>query len=194
MIDITDLDRLIAERAITRVLLTYARAVDRQDWDLLRTVFHPDAVDDHGPYVGDVEGLIAFLRHEMASVDSATHAIANILIDHVDGRTARVETTAAAVHRHTRRDGGLVDLTFCVRYLDRVEERDGSWRIAHRVVVVDRSRIDAVVRGADLADAYTRGRSDREDPSYAEPSPGGRAARRAPPRRTHRPARGRPAV
>lgn len=166
MIDITDLDRLLAERAITGVLLTYARAVDRQDWDLLRTVFHPDAIDDHGPYVGGVDGLVDFLRREMAQVDSATHLIGNVLVDHLDADTAQVEATATAVHRHTGRDGGLVDLTFSVRYLDRVERREGRWAVASRVVVIDRSRIDPVVRGAGLADGFVRPAPGRADPSY----------------------------
>lgn len=161
---------LLAEQAIIRVLLTYARAVDRQDWALLRTVFHPDATDDHGPYTGGVDGLVTFLQEEMGQVDSATHSIGNVLIDHLDAVTAQVETYATAVHRHTRRDGGLVDLTFSVRYLDRLEARDDVWRIACRAVVVDRSRIDPVIRGADLADGFLSGRADRQDPSYADRS------------------------
>lgn len=33
--------------AIENVLGTYCRAIDRLDLELLRSVYHPDAVDDH---------------------------------------------------------------------------------------------------------------------------------------------------
>lgn len=159
-------ERVLAEHQIRALLVTYARAVDRRDWDLLRTVFHPDATDDHGPYRGDVDGLVAFLADEFASVDSATHALSQVWCDHLDADTVRTETVATATHRHTRRDGSLVDLVFAVRYLDRFERRDGRWAIADRLVVVDRTRMEPVGAGAHLADAFVRGRPDDADPSH----------------------------
>jgi hypothetical protein len=38
-----ELQHLIDEREIVRVALTYCRALDTCDWDLLATVFVPDA-------------------------------------------------------------------------------------------------------------------------------------------------------
>jgi len=159
------LSRMSAECEIRDVLATYAHAVDRQDWELLRTAFHPDAFDDHGPYRGDVDGLVQFLRAEFARVETSTHTLGQVWCHHHDVATVNAETVASAVHRHVRRDGSLVDLTFAVRYLDRFERRDGRWAIARRLVVVDRSRIDPVCRGADLASAFVRGRTDGRDPS-----------------------------
>lgn len=160
------LSRMSAEFEIQRVLATYARAVDRQDWALLRTAFHPDAHDDHGPYRGDVDGLVDFLRGEFARLESSTHMVGQVWCAHHDVDTVSAETAATAVHRHVRRDGSLVDLTFAVRYLDRFERRGGRWAIARRLVVVDRSRIDPVRGGADLASAFVRGRTDERDPSH----------------------------
>lgn len=160
------LSRMLAECEIRHVLATYARAVDRQDWELLRTAFHPDEYDDHGPYRGDVEGLVDFLRGEFAGLESSTHSLGQVWCQHDDVHTVSAETVATAVHRHVRRDGSLVDLTFAVRYLDRFERRDGRWAIARRLVVVDRSRIDPVTEGADLAHAFLRGRTDERDPSH----------------------------
>ena len=47
-----DVEELIARQEITDVLHRYCRAVDRRDPDLLRSVYHPDATDDHGVYAG----------------------------------------------------------------------------------------------------------------------------------------------
>ena len=41
------LQRLLDEDAIKKVHLRYCRAIDRRDFDLLRTCYHPDAEDDH---------------------------------------------------------------------------------------------------------------------------------------------------
>lgn len=159
------LARLLAEDEVRHLLATYARAVDRHDWDLLRTVFHPDARDDHGAYRGGIDGLVDYLDDAMSSVLSATHALAQVRCDHLDADTVDAETVATAVHRHVRRDGSLVDLTFAVRYLDRVVRRDGRWAISRRVVVVDRSRLDPVVAGDDLAAPFVRGAAGDADPS-----------------------------
>lgn len=55
------LQRLLDEAEIREVMCRGARAIDRLDMELLRSCYHPDAVDDHGVYVGDVEGFIAFV-------------------------------------------------------------------------------------------------------------------------------------
>lgn len=157
--------RLVDEQEIRHLLLTYARGVDRRDWDLMRSAFHPDAHDRHGPYEGDIEGLIVFLDAALADVESTMHLVGNILIEFADEDTARVETYALAMHREFRKDGTPVDLRFGVRYVDRVERRD-RWAIADRLVVIEWSRADDVVRGEGIAEQFVRGSRDRSDPSY----------------------------
>jgi len=41
------LEELVARNAITEVLYRYCRGVDRRDWELLRSCYHPEAQDDH---------------------------------------------------------------------------------------------------------------------------------------------------
>ena len=50
--EITALRRLLDRQAITECVHRYARGLDRRDTDLLRSAYHPDAVEDHGQYVG----------------------------------------------------------------------------------------------------------------------------------------------
>src|SRR5262245_42303050 len=47
-----DLERLLDERAIRRRLVDYCRGIDRCDAELVASVYHPDATDDHGSFKG----------------------------------------------------------------------------------------------------------------------------------------------
>ena len=55
-----DLELLLAERAIQRVLTSYSRGVDRHDFELVRSYYWPDGTDDHGSFVGGVDDFITF--------------------------------------------------------------------------------------------------------------------------------------
>ena len=45
-----ELDLMLAEWAIQRVLTSYSRGVDRFDFGLVRSCYWPDGTDDHGSY------------------------------------------------------------------------------------------------------------------------------------------------
>ena len=53
--DKDQLQYLLDRQAIADVLVTYSRAIDRLDRDLLISVYHPDAIDDHGVFIGTRE-------------------------------------------------------------------------------------------------------------------------------------------
>ena len=55
------LDDLIDREQIRDVIYRYARGVDRRDYELVRSCYHPNATDDHGSYKGDVDGFITWL-------------------------------------------------------------------------------------------------------------------------------------
>ena len=128
-----ELRRLLDERAIRRLLLEYCRGVDRCDREMIAGVYHPDAVDDHGGYVGTGEGFadyaVARLR---GSYDATLHVLGDSLFDWVDDDAAEVETYVLAQHRI---DDPPSIVHFGGRYLDRFERREGRWGIAERVVV-----------------------------------------------------------
>ena len=44
------LELLLAERAISRVLHSYSRGADRCDLELMRSCYWPDGTDDHGSH------------------------------------------------------------------------------------------------------------------------------------------------
>ena len=158
---------LLDEAAIKKVHLRYCRAIDRRDWDLLRSCYHPDAIDDHGAgeYVGGVEGLIEYCKKGTLNFLSTTHLTGNQLVE-VAGDIAWAEHYARAFHRvPAGSDGVAKDLVCNARYIDRFERRNGEWRIAKRVIIVDSERVDPV-RESWTDPAQFRGRRDGTDPSY----------------------------
>ena len=50
-----------------------------------------------------------------------------------------------------------------IRYVDRFEKRDGEWRIADRMVVLDSERIDPVT---SISAPLSNPQFGRPDPSY----------------------------
>ncbi len=82
---------LIDKQEITEVLYRYARAVDRKDFDRVADCYFPDAIDNHGGYIGTVAGLIEDMKSRHATIDSSLHYVTNVLID-LDGDTADVES------------------------------------------------------------------------------------------------------
>lgn len=159
------LDELLAKQEIRDTLMTYCRGIDRLDATLLESVYHEDATDDHGGYSGDARGFIAWVIPLLRGFDSTMHFLGNSLIS-VDGDTAHSETYAIAYHRRTADGGGKEDWTIALRYVDRFEQRNGAWKISHRVCVFEWQRIDPVLDGAELRQRII-GRRDATDPVYS---------------------------
>ena len=77
---------------IQELLYRYARACDRKEWKLLRTVFTPDAYLDYtsaGCPAGSRDEVCAFLENALSTMPMTQHFISNIEIE-LDGDRARV--------------------------------------------------------------------------------------------------------
>jgi hypothetical protein len=137
-----ELQRLIDESAIRDLLAKYPRALDRQDNALLASLFHPDAIDDHGHYNGPATGFVEWMKRGARPGVHWTHHNGTQIIE-MDGDVAQVETYCIALCRDDAAgtEGYARETFLRVRYLDRVEKRDGQWKIAHRRVVFSPSRI-----------------------------------------------------
>lgn len=135
--ELARLRSLLDKDAIRDVLSRYARGIDRIAPDLVRSVYHADAIDIHGTFRGDRDEFAE--RSSRISPDNLCghHAMTHSHIE-LEGDTARVETyfihhfERFARKRNEVRAGVMVG-----RYLDRMERRAGEWRIAVRRVVVD---------------------------------------------------------
>ncbi len=159
---------LISKEAIREKLYQYCRAIDRNDKELLRDCYHPDAMDYHGIFEGQASEFVNLDADTvMPGLKVLQHSISNILIE-LDGHIARVESYVFAYHSIETEDGSH-DLLVGGRYLDRFELREGAWRIAVRRCVFDWARYDrATVDWSNgmFAGLRPRGRRDRSDPLY----------------------------
>ncbi len=163
---VDDLQRLLDERVIRRRLLEYCRGIDRCDAELVASVYHPDATDDHGSFVGlgrdFAEYAVARLR---AAFEATLHFLGDSLIDFESDDVARVETYVLAQHRSGTGDDGPFLVAFGGRYVDRFERRDGEWRIADRVCIREWDA-RAAIELAFPVGRFTEGRRDRSDLAY----------------------------
>lgn len=154
-----ELQALLDKQACAEVMITYCRAIDHLDETLLRSVFHPDSFHHHGfegpsshPDGKAGGDFVAYAFGVLASHTHTHHQLGNILIElEPDGTTAFTEAYFTAYHRMRAKSDPRAatnawdtEMDFWVggRYLDRMEKRNGSWKIAYRVGMTDWTRIE----------------------------------------------------
>lgn len=147
-------------------LVRYCRGMDRFDRDIIRSAYHPDALDDHGDYVGGVDG---FIDHYFAYHTHYQHRTMHNLGNHtceIEGDTAHCETywTFTTVNREKPVHGRATG-----RYIDRLEKREGQWKIAARICVINGgdNMIDPDGALGDMN--FVPSTRDKSDPSYMRP-------------------------
>jgi hypothetical protein len=152
---------------IQQTLYRYCRAVDRGDEALLRSVYHPGAVDRHGAFQGTGEAFAAMLASSMDRAPRVgQHHITNILIE-LDGDTANVESYFLALHPlGDIASGEASHAPVAGRYLDRFEQRGGAWKIADRTVVLDWSATPVAWSPWAARADYPQGGRGEGDPSH----------------------------
>ena len=104
------------------------------------------------------------------AVEATHHQLGPVSIE-LAGDVAFVETYFTSHHRFGEAPppGGRAheDRVAGGRYVDRFERRDGAWRIAERIGVMDFLRYDPPSdRGFWDGPSEQRGRRDRSDPVY----------------------------
>jgi hypothetical protein len=165
-----ELQQLIDRQQIHDCIVRYCSGVDRFDREMVRGVYHPDAMDDHGAFVGTADEFIdwAFAYHAKYQ-----HHHKHYVLNHrceLDGDTAHTETYW--IFSGKNRVGPDLSLSGG-RYLDRFEKRDGKWAIAARKCVIEwNSSLAELPMPQQNLDAYAATGvplRDRNDPSYQRP-------------------------
>lgn len=164
------LQQLLDRDDIWQVLVRYGRGLDRLDSELTRSCYHPDAIEDHGHFIGGRDDFIQWANAVTERFVSTQHALLNHFCD-LDGDDAYTETYfqfvgVAAQAPHLLSHG---------RYIDHFQRRSGEWRIAERVTIVE-SHFDlsdehyaTIMPPAYGPDEVCPASRDKSDVSYHRP-------------------------
>lgn len=162
------LQELLDKQACIELVYRLARAIDRCDEALLRSLFHPDATDDHGGFQGTAAQFVDWVLPVLAGMNRTQHCIANVLIE-LHGDVAYGESYFTAHHVLPQTEGPDIYMVAAGRYLDRFERRDDVWRFAHRQACYDWNAAAPATDSwnRDAAGAWTFGTRGPTDKSYA---------------------------
>ncbi|MDO8877852.1 MAG: nuclear transport factor 2 family protein [Pseudolabrys sp.] len=136
---------------------------DQGRWDELLETFHPDGSIAvtwfKGPFAEFVE---ASKRAAVNAKSLSKHQIGWPLVS-LKGDRAIAETSISILGRQTL-SGILVDNVSYGRFLDRLQKRNGQWRIAERVAIYEKDRLDPVVP----SEAFERFMTETDFSNYPE--------------------------
>jgi len=164
-----DVQYLKDRLAILDCIAALSRGTDRHDRDLMTAAFYDDGWDAHGTTV--VQGPDFAVRMNETHAAGSQQTLHNITTHtcEIDGDTAHAESYVMGAILNP--DGATARL-LCGRYVDRLERRDGVWRIAVR-----HSTVEVAMTGdASLLQTpyfrefhFSRGTRDTSDLSYRRP-------------------------
>jgi len=163
------LEQLLDKQDIIECLGRFSRGMDRFDREIYLSAFHPDAVMAAGPFVGSAADCYdwAMPMHEAGQI-ATHHNLLNTTIE-IAGDVAHTETYYLFVGRNRDESNWIAG----GRYIDRLERRDGAWRIALRTNAIEWSGMVPTmgIPFADVPDIHGNGAParSRQDPSYQRP-------------------------
>jgi ketosteroid isomerase-like protein len=155
--------------AIADCIANHARGCDRHDAELLTSTYHDDGVDEHGTTInpGPEYATWANAVHAATS-ESHLHNITTHTCE-IDGDVAHADSYVLVT---MLTPDGKTATVMCGRYVDRLERRDGAWKIALRRATVELAfTADASLLQSKYfkEQGYIKGTRDHTDPSYARP-------------------------
>jgi hypothetical protein len=150
--------------ALRRLVTAYARAIDRRDFPLLRSLYHDDARDHHGAaFDGGIDGYIGHVRNALSAYEATVHYVLQTAFV-IDGDHAEGEVHKINWHRTHGPDAE--EVTTGSRSLDHYARRDGDWRFLSRRIVNDWTRRQPVDCTAVDPSQAPPGRAGAEDLSF----------------------------
>ncbi len=163
------LEMMLDRQDIVDCLTRFSRGMDRFDRDCFLSAFWPDGTMAAGPFVGSPAECWdwAVPMHEAGQV-ATHHNLLNITCE-IDGNNAHTETYYLFVGRNRDATNWIAG----GRYVDRLERRDGEWKIALRTNAIEWSGMVPTmdIPFADVLDMHRNGIAarSREDISYRRP-------------------------
>ncbi|MRD49012.1 hypothetical protein GHT07_17180 [Caenimonas koreensis DSM 17982] len=172
-------ERIADRLRIQDLVYRWCRAVDRLDKQGMLDIFWPGAIDSHGPYIGPAEGLVDWILVRHQPIATSSHFVGNLLIEFASEDVALVETYVRTIQQYPPEakqqlaqltggsagdEGTAMDMFTSSRYLDRVERRNGEWRVARRDLVQDWKQIqDVKYKALQPREGWIIGKRDGSD-------------------------------
>jgi ketosteroid isomerase-like protein len=169
VVDEAKLALMLARDELHQLVTAYCRAVDRADYEALRSLYHPDATDSHGSFsTGGVEQFIGQLQAAEPYVLVSQHNITttNFVIE---GDTGRGEIYCLVFHTFAGPKNDI-DVIIGGRYLDTYTKHDGRWKFIQRTIVADwayQNDPSQVNFGHPSTRGSLRGKPGQADPSIS---------------------------
>ncbi len=167
------LQNLLDKQAIMDLLNAYCQASDRHDHEKLRSLYHHDATDDHGPFfkglamefidqLPTIQAPMKILHHNLTTI--------NIVLEESDSDSCYAESEAYVLAYHqVETDDGLIDLLIGGRYFDKYEKRNGEWKFSYKAILADWATTDnptKVKLDHPMLKGSHFGKPGPSDPSY----------------------------
>lgn len=130
-----ELQALLEREKIRDCVALLARGEDRRDAAMISAAYWPDSTTDYGVFAGSFDEYLAWVVPGSDAIPCTQHVLGQSFIA-LDGDMARVETQVLSYHRVNMGEEER-DTMVGGRYLDRMEKRDGAWRIAQRTMLYD---------------------------------------------------------
>jgi hypothetical protein len=144
-----EIQKLLDQEEIRNVRRMWAYGRDMREWDLLRSVFHPDATVHVSWFKGQATEFVQ-RSSELAKLtrpgEHNKHWLGNMRTT-LRGTRAIQETDIQVLVRAFIGEH-LFDNTAWGRFYDRFEKRNGRWKILQMTCIYEKDRLDPVVPGS----------------------------------------------
>lgn len=130
-----ELQALLAREKIRNCIINLARGEDRRDAELITASYWRDSTTDYGVFKGSFDEYLAWVVPGSPAIPCTQHILGQTFIE-LKGDVALAETHVTSYHR-INMGSEERDTVIGGRYLDRLEKRNGEWRIAQRTMLYD---------------------------------------------------------
>jgi SnoaL-like domain len=128
--------------AIAALMQSWALARDCGDWEALSATAHSGAQMTTTWFDGAFDQFVESCRATWDRGSRSQHFLGGTTAQ-IRGERA-IAQTRMSINVRSRLDGVEVDAVCLGRFLDRLEKREGAWRIVKRSVIYEKDRIDPV--------------------------------------------------
>ncbi|KAL2784640.1 hypothetical protein BJX64DRAFT_286420 [Aspergillus heterothallicus] len=142
------MDTFLTESEIKSLLVRERYYRDTNQWEKLRSSYHPDASRTHIDitwFQGDIDGFVAGSRAMATGGTGALHSISPVEV-HLNGDKAVTESTGTVAVRFDY-EGRSFDSVTGTRFISKLERVSGQWKLLSLEAIYTRDAITPVLPG-----------------------------------------------